>query len=164
MLRIALTAALLLLSSVASAEGGRADGWTYTAELPDAGGGYATALLPAPSASYNEPSYMIARCLSGRTEFLVGTTGGWGASGQKLAVTFEVGAGEAKASKWVVSTNGKAVFLDDPPEDFLRAISDPGTLRFTVREPSGAVHETVFDTSGFATVRAKIAKACGWTP
>jgi hypothetical protein len=164
MLRTALTATLLLLSPAASADSGRVGGWTYTAELPDAGGGYVTALAPAPSASYNEPSYMIARCLSGRTEFLVGATGGWGASGRELEVTSEIDAQGAKTAKWIVSTNGKAVFADDPAEEFLRAISDPGTLRFAVRDPGGAVHETVFDTTGFATVRAKIGKACGWAP
>ena len=95
---------------------------------------------------------------------MVGTAGGWAGSGQKLEVTSQVDDQPEVTMKWDASTNGKAVFVDDHVEDFLRTIADPGKLRIAVRDPGGGVHERVFDTTGFGEVRSRIAEVCGWKP
>lgn len=158
--------AMGLACAAAQAESGRSGAWTYNSETESQGGGIVTALASAPGASFNDPSYAVARCLGGRTEFFVGTSGGWGVSGRTLEVLARPeGAPEAQApARWDVSSNGKAVFAPEPVDALLRALPDPGKLRFAVRDGRGESHETVFDMTGFAEIRRRIAEACRWAP
>ncbi len=157
---------IALACAAAQAESGRSGGWTYNSEPDSNGGGMVTALASAPGASFNDPSYAVARCLGGRTEFFVGTSGGWGLSGRTLEVLARVeGApGAQTPMRWDVSSNGKAVFAPEPVDALLRSLPDPGRLRFAVRDGRGESHETVFDMAGFAEIRRRIAEACRWAP
>ncbi|HVI28285.1 hypothetical protein [Hansschlegelia sp.] len=162
-------AAVLLLSlaaATARAESGRSGAWTYNFEPESHGGGIVTALSPAPGASFNDPSYLVARCLGGRTEFLVGTSGGWGLSGRTLDVLAqpEGTPGPPATARWDVSSNGKAVFAPEPVDALLRSLPDPGRLRIAVTDGMGQSHETIFDMTGFAEIRRRIAEACRWAP
>lgn len=164
----AVSVASLLAALAASIVPSRADSerigvWTVTAEPSSSGqGGIVTALSPSPGASLGDPSYLVARCLGGRSEFMVGGAGGWGMSGRKLEVMVEIDGGAAETAAWDVSTNGKAVFLDDKVEDFLKKLPDNGKLRILIKDGSGVDRENIFATTGFGTVREQIAKACLW--
>lgn len=163
----ALLAFSALTVSFAHAETGQSGSWTYNVEPSSTGkGGIATALAPAPAPSGdpNDPSHLVVRCLGGRTELLVGGAGGWGLPRRKLEVTTKIDDQPAETRGWDVSTNGKAVFLDDRVEAFLKALKDDGKLLVSIADATGARHETVFATTGIAAVRDKIAAACGWAP
>jgi hypothetical protein len=167
MIRSAFALALLLAAAPALAESGQSGVWTYTFEPSSTGsGGIMTALSPAPSPSGdpNDPAYLIARCLGGRTELMVGGSGGWGLPRRKLEVTTQIDGATPETALWAVSSNGKAVFLDEGVEAFMRKLPDSGKLRIAVKSGAGGVHEGVFATTGFGEVRAKIAQVCGWTP
>lgn len=163
-MRKTLIAALICAAPAAAlAETERVGVWTLNAEPSSTGeGGIVTALSPAPAADYGDPSFLIARCLGGRSEFLVGGQGDWGVPRRGLDVTLEIDGGAPETSKWDVSTNGKAVFLDDHVEDFMKRLPDDGKLRVSVKDALGVARENVFALTGFGAVRAKIAEACGW--
>lgn len=163
-MRPSLIAALLCVApAVAHAESERVGVWTLNAEPSSSGrGGIVTALSQAPSADLGDPAYVIARCLGGRSEFLVGGQGDWGVPRRKLDVTVGIAGGASETSKWDVSTNGRAVFLDDGVEAFMKRLPDDGKLRVAVRDGLGVTRENIFALTGFGTVRAKIAAACGW--
>ena len=158
---VALVVAGLALS--ANAESGRAGAWTYAYEAsPDGRSDLVTALSPSPGADRDDPGQLVARCLAGRAEFMVGGAGGWGVPRTSLAVTLQIDAEPPQTSRWEVSTNGRAVFMSGDVAAFLKRLPDDGKLRVSVMDATGTVRETVFSTAGFATIRAKIAKACGW--
>ena len=160
---LALTLALVALPAAADSE--REGVWIVSAEPADAaGGGLMTAMATAPGASMDDPSYLVVRCLGGRTEFLVGTAGSWGYARKPLEVEVRVEGGPTDTSPWDVSSNGKAVFKADKVEDFLRALPADGRLYVRVTDLGGGAHENVFETKGLGDVRAKAAAACGWTP
>lgn len=161
-MRRRLLAVMLLAAAPALAEEGSTGAWTWRLDMKPDGSGMSNAFSPAPVASYNDPGYVIARCFGGRTEFMVGTNGGWGVSGQTITVETQAGDAPATTAQWNVSTNGKAVFAPDPVEDFAKTIPDPGKLRVAVKDNTGETRETVFDMTGFATVREKLAQACRW--
>lgn len=166
MLRPFVATVLLAAASPALAESAQSGVWTYTYEPSSTGGGFMTALSPSPSPSGdpNDPSYVIARCLGGRAELMVGGSGGWGLPRRKLSVVTQVDGGQPETAQWDVSTNGKAVFLSEGVEAFMKKIPDSGKLRIAVTSGAGEVHETIFATTGFAMVRARIAEACKWAP
>lgn len=167
MRKTALVLAALLAPATARAESAQSGVWTYSFEPSSSGkGGFVTALAPAPSPSGdpNDAGYVIARCLGGRTEILVGGAGGWGLPRRKLEVLTQIDGRPAETAQWDVSTNGKAVFLRDKVEDFLRALPENGKLRIAIRDMTGTAREAIFATTGFGPVRARIAEACGWTP
>lgn len=162
-MRVAIVACLVLLAAPARAESGQSGVWTYTYEPSSGGsGGIVTALSPSPGADSNDPSYLIARCLGGRAELLVGGAGGWGMPHRKLEVTTAIDDAPPETAPWDVSTNGKAVFLDDDVETFLKKLPDDGRLRISIKDGTGASRENIFATRGFGLVRDKIAEACGW--
>jgi hypothetical protein len=137
--------------------------WTMSVEPPSKdGAGLVTALSPAQGAGYNDPSYLIARCITGQAELMVGSNGGWGLSGRRLTVVSQMDGAPDRSGKWDVSSNGKAVFLPDGVEDFMRAIPDDGKMRIAVSDATGETRETIFPTAGFGAVRAKIAEICKW--
>jgi len=121
-----------------------------------------TALSPSPGADLNDPAYLVARCISGRAEFMIGGAGGWGLPPKTLDVTVNIDGGAASTTPWDISTNGKAVFLDDHVEDFLKSLPDDGKVHVVIKDGTGQTRENIFRTSGFGAVRAKIAEACGW--
>lgn len=167
MRRTAITLASGLLAASAHAESGQSGAWTYNAEPSSTGkGGVATALSPAPSPSGdpNDPSHLVVRCLGGRIELLVGGAGGWGMPRRQIEVTTRIDDRPPETRGWDVSTNGKAAFMDEGVEAFLKSLPDDGRLTISVVDAAGGRHETVFRTAGIATVRDKIAGACGWTP
>lgn len=162
-------AALSLLAAGAApalADSERLGVWTVTSEPSSTGsGGIVTALSPSPGASLDDPSQLVARCLGGRTEFMIAGAGQWPYTRSRtLQVTIEIDRGTPETSAWDVSTNGKAVFFDGPGEDLLRKFPDAGKLRVVVIDAAGRPHENIFPTTGFAAVRQKIADACGWRP
>lgn len=147
----------------ANAESGQAGAWTYAYEpSPDGRSDLVTALTPSPDAGLNDPGQLVARCFAGRAEFMVGGAGGWGMPRSSLEVTLQIGAEPPQTARWDVSTNGKAVFMSGDVAAFLKRLPDDGRLRISVMDATGARRESVFSTAGFATVKAKIAKACGW--
>lgn len=159
----ALTLAVAGLACPAKAESGRAGAWTYAYEAsPDGRSDLVTALAPSPNAGFYDPSQLMARCLSGRAEFMVGGAGGWGLPRTTLDVTVQIDQEPAQTARWDVSTNGKAVFMGGDVAAFLKRLPDDGRLRVSVMDATGAARESVFSTAGFATVRARISKACGW--
>ncbi|MFC3692213.1 hypothetical protein [Chenggangzhangella methanolivorans] len=163
MRRVALAIAISAAVVPAWGETGQSGVWTYTYEPSSTGeGGIVTALAPAPSPSAdpNDPSHLVARCLGGRVEFLVGGSGGWGLSRGQIEITTRVDDHSSETRRWDVSTNGKAAFLSEGVEAFLAALSDDGELRVMLADAAGARRETTFSTKGVAEVRAKIAKAC----
>ena len=162
-MRLPLAALLTLLALPAFGETGRSGVWTYVYEPSSSGpGGLFTALSPAPAADHNDPSQIVARCYGGRPEFLVGGAGGWGMPRRTLAVTISIDGGPPQTSRWDVSTNGRAVFLDDGVEAFLKRLPDDGELRVEVVDAVGQTRANRFATKGFAAVRARLAQACGW--
>lgn len=167
MRRIAAAFVMSLAAAAAHAETGQSGAWTYNVEPSSTGkGGIATALSPAPSPSGdpNDPTHLVVRCLGGRTELLVGGAGGWGLPRRQLQVTTRIDDAEPQTRGWDVSTNGKAVFMDDGVEAFLKSLPGDGKLVVSVVDSTGGRHETVFRTSGIGVVREKIAEACGWAP
>lgn len=163
--RTAVLAIALLVAGPALAESARSGVWIANEETSSYDGKTTiTAMAPSPPASYNDPAYVVVRCLGGRTEMLVGTSGGWGMSRTALEVVTSIDGGAEARSKWDVSTNGKAVFLDSGVEDFLRTLPDTGKLTVRVLDRIGAEHANAFDLTGFGAIRAKVAAACGWTP
>lgn len=156
---------MTLLASPALAEDGTSGVWTWRFEPSSIGeGGLVTALAPSPTPpdGPNDPGYMIARCLGGRSEFLVGGSGGWGLSGRQLDVVTQIDGAGPVTARWDVASNGKAVFVSEKVEEFLRALPDAGKLRVEIHDGTGTVRATVFSTAGFGSVREKIAQACGW--
>ena len=167
MRRTALAFAFLSAAAPAWAESATSGVWTYSFEPSSTGkGGIVTALSPSPSPSGdpNDPSYLIARCINGQSELLVGGQGGWGLPRRQIDVTTRVDDGEPQTKRWDVSTNGKAAFLGDGADAFLKALPDDGKLLVSVVDAAGGRHETVFRTTGFGVVRTKIAEACNWAP
>lgn len=166
-MRITPLAASALLAAAglvtpADAESGRAGAWTYAYEpSTDGKSDLVTALAPAPAADRDDPAQIVARCLSGRAEFMVGGAGGWGLPRSALDVTLQIDDWPPQTSRWDVSTNGKAVFMTGDVTAFLRSLPDDGRLRVSVMDATGTPRETIFSTVGFATVRAEISKACG---
>lgn len=161
----ALALCLLPLATPAVAESAQSGVWTYTFEMSSDGkGGFVTALAPAPSPTGdpNDPSYVIVRCLGGRTEAMVGGSGGWGVPRKTVDVVTQVGGAAQQTSRWTVSTNGKAAFLDDKVEEFLKSLPDDGKLRVAITDMTGTTREAIFATTGFGVVRARLAEACGW--
>lgn len=164
-MRRALVFAFVIAATPAIADSERLGVWTMSVEPPSKdGAGLVTALSPAQGAGYNDPSYLIARCITGQAELMVGSNGGWGLSGRSLNVVAQMDGGPERSAKWDVSSNGKAVFLPEGVEDFLRAIPDDGKMRIAVSDATGETRETIFPTTGFAAVRAKIAEICKWKP
>ncbi|RXF67421.1 hypothetical protein [Hansschlegelia zhihuaiae] len=162
-MRAIILAAAVLAASPVAAETGRSGVWTFSFEPAASGSsGMVTALAPSPSPSGdpNDPSYLVARCLGGRTELLVGGAGGWGLPRKTIEVTTQIDGGPAETAQWGVSTNGKAAFLDQGVERLLARLPDDGKLRVAVRTASGEVNETIFATTGFAAIREKIAQTC----
>lgn len=158
-------ASVVLAASPALAESAQSGVWTYNFEPSSIGhGGIVTALSPSPSPSGdpNDPSYLVVRCLGGRTELMVGGAGGWGMPRRTLEVATQIDQQPAETSRWDVSTNGKAVFLDDHVEAFLKRLPDQGKLRVSITDAAGERRENIFPTTGFGVVRDKIAEACGW--
>lgn len=167
MRRAALVLAAGMICGHASAESAQSGVWTYTYEPSSTGkGGLVTPLSPSPSPSGdpNDPSYLVARCMNGRTELLVGGAGGWGLPRRQISVTTRIDDAPPETKAWDVATNGKAAFLDDGVEAFLKALPEDGKLLVTVADAMGGRHETIFRTTGFGAVRAKLAEACSWAP
>ncbi|MFC7053985.1 hypothetical protein ACFQI3_14925 [Hansschlegelia quercus] len=162
-MRRTLVLALVMIVGPAVADSERHGVWTMSIEPPSKdGGGLVTALSPAQGAGYNDPSYLIARCITGRAELMVGSNGGWGLSGRRLTVVSQMDGALERSGAWDVSSNGKAVFLPEGVEDFMRAIPDDGKMRIAVSDATGETRETIFPTTGFGAVRAKIAEICRW--
>jgi len=163
-MRKAIVAASCLLATAAAAGTETLGGWTTTSEPDDGRATLVTALAAARGASQDDPSFIIVRCLGGRTEALVGTAGDWGLPRSSLEVVTQAGSGTRETSRWDVSTNGKAAFRSEGVEDFLRRLPAEGRLTIEVRDRIGGVHANAFSLEGFGEVRARVASACGWTP
>ncbi|GBD48197.1 hypothetical protein [Methylopila sp. Yamaguchi] len=163
-MRKAIVAASCLLATAAAAGSETLGGWTTTSEPDEGPATLVTALAAARGASQNDPSFIIVRCLGGRTEALVGTAGDWGLPRSSLEVATQSDSGARETSRWDVSTNGKAVFRSEGVEDFLRRLPAEGRLTIEVRDRAGDVHANAFSLEGFGDVRTRVAAACGWTP
>ncbi len=163
-MRKAIVVASCLLATAAAAGTETLGGWTTTSEPDDGRATLVTALAAARGASQDDPSFLIVRCLGGRTEALVGTAGDWGLPRSSLEVVTQSDSGAQETSRWDVATNGKAVFRSEGVEDFLRRLPAEGRLTIEVRDRIGGVHANAFSLEGFGEVRARVASACGWTP
>lgn len=163
-MRNVLAVAIVMQTTGAFAGSETLGGWTTSSEPDDGRATLVTALASAQSASQDDPSFVIVRCLGGRTELLVGTAGDWGLPRTSLDVVTRAGAAAPETSRWDVSTNGKAVFRSEGVEDYLRRLPPDGRLTIEVRDRRGGVHANVFSLEGFGEVRSRVADACGWTP
>ena len=116
---------------------------------------------------FGDPVILVARCKSNRTEAFVS----WGDylgndSGDVTAewknVTVRVGAAEARAERWGLSTDGKATFTPRWAGHLLKELLNED--RLVVRTvPYGENPSTaVFNVSGLRSVLAELAATCNW--
>jgi hypothetical protein len=159
-----LALAVIFAAAPAVAETLQSGVWTYTYEPSSTGkGGLFTALSPSPSPpdDPNDPTYLVARCLGGRVELMVGGSGGWGMPRRQIQITTRIDDRPPETKPWDISTNGKAAFLDDGVQEFLKSLPDDGKLSISVLDAAGRTYQTIFRTTGFGPVRDKIGEACG---
>jgi type VI secretion system VasI family protein len=122
-----------------------------------------TSILTAALEALGGKAALVLRCQHDRTEVYVTTQSYMGAA-QPLAVTYSINDGPATETRWLPAQEGNALFVPTPTAaiDFIRTLSDQGTLSLTLHDFIGRAQQLQYKLGPMTELRDKMAVTCHW--
>jgi hypothetical protein len=121
-------------------------------------------LRPVAPAPNGAPAALTLRCRRARTEISVLAQGTWRPShAGDVDVALQMDGQETGHLRWLLSQDGRTASLPQDAAETVRAWRE-SRVSIAVTDGGGSGGASIFDLSGFETVRARLAAACHWPP
>jgi hypothetical protein len=121
-------------------------------------------LRPVAPAPNGAPAALTLRCRNARTEISVLAQGTWRPShAGDVDVALQMDGQQTGHLRWLLSQDGRTASLPRDAAETVRAWRE-SRVSIAVTDGGGSGGASIFDLSGFETVRARLAAACHWPP
>jgi hypothetical protein len=121
-------------------------------------------LRPVDPAPNGAPAALTLRCRSARTEISVLAQGTWRPSrAGDVDVALQMDGQETGHLRWLLSQDGRTASLPQDAAEIVRTWRE-SRVSIAVTDGGGSGGASIFDLSGFETVRARLSAACHWPP